>query len=157
MFGLLPNPWLILGVMLAISSAFGGGYFKGHHDAYLEQQAEVARLNEKARDTERELNQISIAHANELRKVQEDAKAEISRVNADIESGALRLSVACSGVQPAAKPPAAPRAGVKARCEIDQRTARSLVGLAAEGDEAIRQLNSLIDYYNDTTRKLNER
>lgn len=147
MFG-LPNPWMIIGVMLAISSAFGGGYYKGHHDAYLEQQAEIARLNEEARETERKLQQAVTDQANELRKVQDDAKAEIARINADLESGSLRLSVACSAIQPTPKPAPAPRARVKARCDIDQQAARSLVSIAAEGDEAIRQLNALIDFYN---------
>jgi len=148
------NPWVLIGITMLVTSALGGGYYKGHHDAYLEQQAEIARLNEEARDTERKLNQKVADQANELRKVQDDAKAEITRLNDDIVSGAVRLSIACSSVQPARSPAPAPRAGSKARCEIDQQAARSLVAIAAEGDEAIRQLNALIDFYNTARDEL---
>ena len=148
------NPWVLIGISMLVTSAIGGGYYKGHHDAYLEQQAEIARLNEEARDTERKLQQTVNNQANELRKVQDDAKAEIARVNADLESGAMRLSIACSNVQPAAKPTPTPRAGGKARCDIDQQAARSLVDIAAQGDEAIRQLNALIDFYNTARDEL---
>jgi hypothetical protein len=148
------NPWVIIGISMLISGALGGGYYKGHHDAYLEQQAEIARLNEEARETEHRLQEKVTAQANELRKEQDNAKAEIARLNDDIVSGAVRLSIACSNVQPAAKPSPAPRAGSKARCDIDQQAARSLVDIAAQGDEAIRQLNALIDFYNTARDEL---
>jgi hypothetical protein len=157
MFGLLPNPWLIIGVLLAISSAFGGGYWKGHHDAETAMQIEVARLNDEARTKERRLNDMAVEHATELRKAQDDAKAEKDRIAADMQSGSLWLSVACSQVSATAGTAPASRLGIKAQCRLDQTASRKLLEIAAQGDDAIRQLNALIDFYNDVRGNLNER
>jgi len=32
------NPYVLLGIVLSILSAFGGGYFKGKHDEVTKQQ-----------------------------------------------------------------------------------------------------------------------
>jgi hypothetical protein len=157
MFALLPNPWLIVGVLLAISSAFGTGYYKGHHDATTEMQIEVARLNDEARVKEREMQERANNHAMELRKAQDEAKAETNRVADGLLSGSMWLSVPCGAVQPAPSATPAARTGIKAQCKLDPAAARKLLAIAAEGDDAIRQLNALIDFYNDVRGTLSER
>ena len=49
------NPYVLLGIVLAVLSSFGGGYYKGKHDENTRQQLEIARLNEEARQKEQAL------------------------------------------------------------------------------------------------------
>ena len=42
------NPWVLLGIVMAVLSAFGGGYYKGKDAEYQRQQIEIAALNAKA-------------------------------------------------------------------------------------------------------------
>lgn len=157
MFGLLPNPYLLLGALMAIIGAFGGGYYKGHHDAETAMQIEVARLNDEAREKEQRLQEMAVNHASELRKAQDDAKAEKDRVADGLMSGSMWLQFPCGQVSAAPSPTAAARPGIKAQCKLDPAAARKLLDIAAEGDAAIRQLNSLIDFYNDVRGTLIER
>ncbi len=47
------NPYVLLGIVLALLGSFGAGYYSGEQDEYERQQVEIARLNEQAspRDT----------------------------------------------------------------------------------------------------------
>ena len=51
------NPWIIVGVMVAVGGAYGYGHHKGWADRDAEMQAEIAKLNEKSRETEQALTQ----------------------------------------------------------------------------------------------------
>ena len=46
------NPWVLLGILMAVLSAAGSGYYKGQHDENTRQQLEIARLNAIARTKE---------------------------------------------------------------------------------------------------------
>ena len=50
----LTNPWVLVGVLSLVISS----YFYGHHEAYVEQEAEVARLNLIERDKEQQMQQL---------------------------------------------------------------------------------------------------
>lgn len=151
MFGLLPSPWLILGVLLAIGSAFSGGYYKGHHDEYQAQQIEIARLNDKAREVEQQLTEQANNQATKLKKENDDAKAQIAALNSDIASGELRLSIASRVSMPSASA-AATGAGAETRCELDPAAAQRIVAIPEDGNAAIRQSNALIDFYNNVRK-----
>ena len=80
------NPWVILGVVLAIGAAAGGGYYKGNSAGKAEvqqlwdkekaeQYAEYAKGQEAARQKEQELQ----AQADRLRR---DKDAEIRNISA---------------------------------------------------------------------------
>ena len=55
----LLNPWVILGVILALLGSFGSGYWKGSSDEEAHQQIEIARLNEQAREAEQRLGEVA--------------------------------------------------------------------------------------------------
>jgi len=145
------NPWVILGFVLAMLSAFGGGYFKGKHDEYTRQQIEIAALNAKARETEQAMAQVAQSYGQTLRKANNAAKAKETQLRADIASGNLRLSIPTqSAVCPTSV--AAVTAGDnsgEARTESSGSTtvAADLLQIAADGDIAIRKLNSCIQTY----------
>ena len=85
------NPYVLLGIVLAVLSAFGSGYWKGSEDEITRQQLEIAKLNAEARQKEQILVSAIQTQATKLQKANQDAKLVQQKRNADIDSGALRL------------------------------------------------------------------
>jgi len=144
----LTNPWILIGILSVVISS----YFYGHHQAYIEQEAEVARLNLIEREKEAEMVKIVDSHATELRKANDQAKAEITKLQSDVASGAIRLSIATRSIQTSSD--TAPTSGnTEARSELDPEAANALITIASDGDKAIRSLNACIDIYNEVRSK----
>jgi hypothetical protein len=147
MFSLI-NPWVLVGILgLVISS-----YFYGHHAAYNEQAIEVARLNAIERDKEAEMVKIADNHATELRKANKNAKAQITKLQSDVASGAIRLSIATRTIQTSSDSPST-TGNTESRAELDPEAANALITIASDGDKAIRSLNACIDIYNEVRSK----
>ena len=94
---------------------------------------------------------VSLAQrADHLTQEQTHAKTERYRFNADVRSGAVRLSIPVAGGQCAATadPTAAAGDRHQTRAELEPATAAALDSIAAAGDAATRQLNACIDAYN---------
>jgi len=140
MFSLF-NPWIIVGVLGLVLSS----YFYGHHQAYVEQEAEVARLNALERDKEKQMQDMADSHAKELRKANQNAKAEVTKLQSDLSSGQLRFTArtvsTCQNTTSAS-------GDTESRAELDPEVSQALVAITADGDNAIRQLNACIDLYN---------
>lgn len=94
--------------------------------------------------------------ADKLTQDQTHAKTERKRFNADVRSGAVRVSIPiasgqCAAVTAVTAPVATTAAGGdwrQARAELDPATTAALDALAGDGDDATRQLNACIDAYN---------
>lgn len=88
--------------------------------------------------------------ADHLTQEQTHAKTERDRFNADVRSGAVRLSIPVASGQCAATadPTAAAGDRHQTRAELDPTTATALDAIAGDGDDATRQLNACIDAYN---------
>ena len=152
------NPWVLLSIVLAVLSAFGGGYYKGGQDEFAKQQMEIAALNQKSRETEQKMAEESNELAMKLKKAENDAKTVSQKRNSAIDSGALKLRIPvkapdCS-VPTTTDATSAPRDSVQASAELDRETAKSLVAITDDGDKAIRQLNACIDAYNSVYQTL---
>ena len=146
------NPYILLGVVLALLGSFGSGYYKGEQDEYERQQIEIAALNVKARETEQRMGEVAQTYAQTLRKANDVAKVKENKLRNDIVSGKLRLFVPVQAPEcavPAAEDTPAPAGDTETRAELDPRIAESLVDLASRGDQAIRSLNACIDQYNE--------
>lgn len=144
------NPWVLLGVVLALIGSFGSGYYKGEKDEYERQQIEIARLNEQARETEQRMGEVAQTYAKTLKKANDVAKVKENKLRNDIVSGKLRLFVPVQAPDcavPAATDSPAPAGDTETRAELDPRIAESLVDLTSRGDQAIRSLNACIDTY----------
>lgn len=78
------------------------------------------------------------------------AQKEISRLRADVAAGRVRLSVParCPGTDTAAGAPSQ-----ETRAELDPEVAGNIIAIAAEGDDAIRELNLCIDAYQAAREK----
>ena len=146
------NPWVILGVVLALLGSFGSGYYKGEQDEYERQQIEIARLNEQARVTEQRMGEVAQTYAQTLRKANDVAKVKENKLRNDIVSGKLRLFVPVQTPEcavSATEDTPAPAGDTETRAELDPRIAESLVDLTSRGDQAIRSLNACIDTYEE--------
>lgn len=146
------NPWVLLGILMAVVGSFGGGYLKGSSDEVTRQQLEIAALNAEARVKEQALITAIQTQSTKLQKANQDAKLAQQKRNADIDSGALKLRLPVKApvcpVSTSDDPPATPRDSVQASAELDGETAKSLVAITDQGDANTRQLNACIDAYN---------
>jgi hypothetical protein len=149
----LLNPWVILGIVFSVLSAFGGGYYKGKDTEYQRQQLEIAALNAKARETEQAMSKVAQTYGETLRKANNAAKVKENKLRSDIAAGSYSLRIpakapTCPAVQ--ATGDAAPASGSDsgtASAELDRSTADALIAITAEGDAAIRKLNACIQTY----------
>jgi hypothetical protein len=152
------NPWVILGILIAIGSAFGGGYSKGKHDEFAKQQMEIAALNQKSRETEQKMVEEANDLTLKLKKAENDAKTVSQKRNSAIDSGALKLRIPVkTPVCPvsATADTATPTGdSVQATAELDREVAKSLVAITDQGDANTRQLNACIDAYNTVYQTL---
>jgi hypothetical protein len=154
------NPWVLLGILMAVVGSFGGGYLKGSDDELTRQQLEIAALNAEARVKEQALITVVQTQSTKLQKANQDAKLAQQKRNADIDSGALRLRLSVKApvcpVHTASDTPVANGDSVQASAELDGEIAKSLVAITDDGDKAIRQLNACIDAYNTVYETLNK-
>jgi len=140
------NPWVIVGILGLVLSS----YFYGHHQAYVEQEAEVARLNAVERDKENQMQDMVVSHAKDLERANKNAKAEVTKLQSDLSSGQLRFSArtlsTCQNTTSA-------DGTTETRAELDPEVSQALVSITADGDSAIRELNTCIDIYNEVRSK----
>jgi prophage endopeptidase len=143
------NPYVILGIILAILGSFGSGYYKGEQDEYERQQTKIARLNTEARETEQRMAEVAQTYAKTLRKANDVARIKETKLRTDLASSERKLfiPVKTDCPVPATTDAPAPSGSTETRAELDPRIAQSLVDLTSRGDQAIRQLNTCIDQY----------
>lgn len=155
------NPYVLLGIVLAVLSAFGGGYWKGSKDEVTRQQLEIAKLNAEARQKEQALTMAVTQTATALRTSNEKARQISKERDLAISSGALRLRLPvkaanCPVQTPTDTAPASGDSGQE-RAELDAETARTLVSITDSGDEAIRQLTACQQAYESIYNTLKEK
>ena len=154
------NPWVILGVVLAIGAAAGGGYYKGNSAGKAEvqqiwdkekaeQYAEYAKGQEAARQKEQQLQ----AQADRLRR---DKDAEIRNINAratalanSLRDRNSRASETNSTTSTAGTGQAGPRC---TGSELSREDAEFLAGEAARADSLRAALNQCIAQYEAVNR-----
>jgi hypothetical protein len=144
------NPWILLGIIMAILGAGAGGYSKGKHDENARQQAEIAVLNEQSRQKEQALVAAVNTQAVKLQKANQDAKIQINKRNADIATGAMQLRVPVKATVCAvqATGDAAATSGADtSSAELQPAFAQSLIAITDEADELARKYNTCINAY----------
>jgi hypothetical protein len=155
------NPWVLLGIVLAVLSSFGGGYWKGGNDEFAKQQMEIARLNQEARQKEQALVTAVQNQATELVKANSNAKIVIQKRNSDIDSGALKLRIpvkapSCPTLSAASDAPVAERSDPPT-AELQPETSRAILAIADEADLTARKLNACIATYNQVREMINQK
>ena len=110
----------------------------------------LAQATTRVLTLERAAGATLAQRADHLTKEQTHAKTERDRFNADVRSGAVRLSIPVASGQCAATADSTAAASDQhqTRAELDPATAAALDAIAGDGDDATRQLNACIDAYN---------
>jgi len=111
-------------------------FFAGKYQERQEIKAEVTRIESAMRDE-------AAATTAKLEKEKRDAEIKVNQLRADVAAGTVRLSVraSCSASTAAGDS--------EARAELDPKTTDDLIAITADGDQAIIELNSCIDFYNN--------
>ena len=153
------NPWVLLGILLAVASSFGTGYLKGTNDENDRQKLEIAALNEDARQKEQVLITAVQNQSLKLQKANQNAKLLQQKRNSDIDSGALRLRVAvkaseCAVHASSDAPVTSGDNSGSASAELDGETSKALIAITDEGDAAIRKLATCVSLYNEALQTL---
>jgi type II secretory pathway pseudopilin PulG len=153
------NPWVLLGIIMSVMSAFGSGYWKGSNDEVTRQQLEIAALNAEARQKEQVLVSAIQTQATKLQKANQDAKLAQQKRNADIDNGTLKLRLAvkapnCPISTATDTAPASGDSSGEARAELSPEIGKTLFAIAEEGDKAIVKLNACVDAYNSVYETL---
>jgi len=148
------NPYVLLGIALAMLSAFSGGYWKGGEAEAEKQQLETARLNTEARQKEQALVAAVNTQAVQLVKANNEAKILNQKRSADLATGVMRLRVPVScPVQASGDAPAASGANL-GTAELQPATAQALVAITDDADATVRKLNTCINLYNEVREAL---
>jgi hypothetical protein len=153
------NPWVLLGILLAVASSFGTGYLKGTNDENDRQKLEIAALNEDARQKEQVLITAVQNQSLKLQKANQNAKLLQQKRNTDIDSGALRLRIAvkaseCAVHASSDAPVTSGDNSGSASAELDGETSKALIAITDEGDAAIRKLATCVSLYNEALQTL---
>ena len=141
---MIPNPWIILGVIIFVI----GTYFYGHHSGWeerdLEMQAEIAKKNEEAREVERNMTEKVNQTATKLQEANSEITQKQSALDRAIRAGRVRLPAA-SCLQTAANPaPAAgdrnqaggqPNGQADAASNAERATLQAIAEIVAQGDK----------------------
>ena len=130
----------ILIPVAAILAAFGAVFWFADTLAakeVLDERMERLQAEKVMReDMDRRVNLIDAEHFKEL----SNAKSENDKLRRDLAAGTKRVRVAVSQCDPAG---ASGVDNAAATAELDGSLAESMVGIAADGDESIRQLTAL--------------
>ena len=153
------NPWVLLGILLAVASSFGTGYLKGTNDENDRQKLEIAALNEDARQKEQVLVTAVQNQSLKLQKANQNAKLLQQKRNSDIDSGALKLRIAVKASECAVQassdaPVTSGDNSGSASAELDGETSKALIAITDEGDAAIRKLATCVSLYNEALQTL---
>jgi hypothetical protein len=154
------NPWVLLGILMAVLGAFSSGYYKGNEDENARQQAEIASLNAEARVKEQALVQAVNTQITQLLKVENNAKIQIAKRDAAISAGTLKLRIPVQA--PVCPVHTAPDAESSSRpdtrtAEIQPETSRAILAIGDEADTTVRKLNACLAIYNQVREMINEK
>lgn len=151
---MIPNPWVILGVLLALAGFYGYGHHRGWDDRDIEMQAEIAVKNEEARVKEQELTKQLTENSTKLMEANNAITEKQSSLDRAIRAGRVRLPTpSCPQTSP--NTPVASGNSGQTGSESDTETLRLIAQIAADGDKAINQLNACIDSYNKVMETVN--
>ena len=153
------NPYVLLGILIAVLGSFTSGYYKGSNDELDRQQLEIAKLNAEARQKEQILVSAIQTQATKLQKANQDAKLAKQKRDSDIDSGTLKLRLPvkapnCPIQVSDTTTPASGDSSGEARAELSPEIGKTLFAIAEEGDKAIVKLNACVDAYNSVYETL---
>jgi len=151
---MIPNPWVILGVLLALAGFYGYGHHKGWAERDAEMQSEIAAKNEEARTKEQELAKQINDQSYKLQEANNAITQKQTDITRLINSGRVRLqATGCPQNNPS---PAASSGDRNTEGgESERQTLAAIAEIVAQGDRNTAQLNQCIQAYNQVMEKVN--
>ena len=151
---MIPNPWVILGVLLALAGFYGYGHHKGWVERDIEMQSEIAVKNEEARTKEQELNKQLNENSTKLMEANNAITEKQSSLDRAIRAGRVRLpSTSC--VQTSSSSTPASGSSSQTGSESDGEVLRLIGEIIAQGDRNTAQLNACISAYEAVRSQVN--
>lgn len=160
----LPNPWVILGVLAALSGAYFYGHHKGWYQRDAEMQAEIAKKNEESRAKEQEMQAKLHDNATQLQEANNALNQKSSALDRAIRAGRVRLPSPSCVQAPAGAAPAPvdrqeaggqPDRPADPAAAAERATLAAIAEIVAQGDRNTAQLNACIDAYNQVMESVN--
>ena len=148
------NPWLIIGVLVALGSFYSYGHHKGWVERDAEMQSEIAQKNEEARAKEQELTKQLNDNSTKLQEANNAISEKQTSLDRAIRAGSLRLKTT-SCVQTSSNTPVANGNSNQEGSESERQTLAAIAEIIAQGDRNTAQLNACIDSYNKVMEKVN--
>ena len=162
---MIPNPWVILGVLLALAGFYGYGHHKGWNDRDAEMQAEIAVKNEEARTKEQELTKQINDQSYKLQEANNAITQKQTDITKLINSGRVRLqATGCVQANASAPAPSGDRNTEASQSnrqinsgadEAERATLAAIAEIVSQGDKNTAQLNACIDAYNAVRQQVN--
>lgn len=148
--------WLAV-LLLAAASYYAGEWHEQERAAVVERAAKITL--EKAR-AETKAAEIALASAHlkidaDRVKEKQDDKKTIDALRADVRSGAISLSIATRAIRASSSSVSSTPGDIETRSEIVPEAAVALIDIAADGDDAVRDLNACIAKYDAVRRRVN--
>jgi len=155
------NPWVMLALICAFLGVGAFSYSKGEDAEFDRQQIRIAKLNDESRQKEQALVSAVTTTATQLVKANNNAKLQTQKLHSAIDSGTFRLRLPVKAtscpVHTASDTPIASGDSSQEGSELDATTAKTLIAITDDGDEAIRQLNACQDAYENAYQTLNKK
>jgi hypothetical protein len=148
------NPWLIIGVLVALGSFYGYGHHKGWVERDAEMQSEIAQKNEEARAKEQELTKQLNDNSTKLQEANNAISEKQTSLDRAIRAGSLRLKTP-SCVQTSSSPTPPNGNSNQEGSESERQTLAAIAEIIAQGDRNTAQLNACIDSYNKVMESVN--
>lgn len=148
------NPWLIIGVLVALGSFYSYGHHKGWVERDAEMQSEIAQKNEEARAKEQELTKQLNDNSTKLQEANNAISEKQTSLDRAIRAGSLRLKTT-SCVQTSSNTPVANGNSNQEGSESERQTLAAIAEIIAQGDRNTAQLNACIDSYNKVMESVN--
>ena len=148
------NPWLIIGVLVALGSFYSYGHHKGWVERDAEMQSEIAQKNEEARVKEQELTKQLNDNSTKLQEANNAISEKQTSLDRAIRSGSLRLKTT-SCLQTSSSPTPPNGNSNQEGSESERQTLAAIAEIIAQGDRNTAQLNACIDSYNKVMEAVN--
>jgi hypothetical protein len=148
------NPWLIIGVLVALGSFYSYGHHKGWVERDAEMQSEIAQKNEEARVKEQELTKQLNDNSTKLQEANNAISEKQTSLDRAIRAGSLRLKTT-SCLQTSSSPTPPNGNSNQEGSESERQTLAAIAEIIAQGDRNTAQLNACISAYEAVRSQVN--
>jgi hypothetical protein len=148
------NPWLIIGVLVALGSFYSYGHHKGWVERDAEMQSEIAQKNEEARAKEQELTKQLNDNSSKLQEANNAISEKQTSLDRAIRAGSLRLKTT-SCLQTSSSPTPPNGNSNQEGSESERQTLAAIAEIIAQGDRNTAQLNACISAYEAVRSQVN--